>query len=65
MLEDILIKYFGLKYDQNKVHAYDKDDWYNAYDKLVSLIYDLGKIGVIDNTSEIVDKLDKIDREDF
>lgn len=57
MLERILLKYFNL------LPFWDDTNWEESYSKLVSLIYDLEKLGVIDNSSEIVDKLDKIDDE--
>lgn len=58
MLENILIDYFNLNEND-----YEEIEWYNAYGLLVQLIYDLEKLGVINNSNEIVDKLDKIDNE--
>lgn len=57
MLEQILLKYFNL------LPFWDDTNWEENYSKLVSLIYDLEKLGVIDNANEIIDKLDKIDNE--
>ena len=53
MLENILINYFDL----NNVEV----EWYDAYSQLIALIYDLQKLGVLDNANEIIDKLDFID----
>lgn len=60
MLENILNDYFGLREDWNDVYEKQKENWYNSYNKLISLIYDLGELGVLDNTNTIVDKLDVI-----
>lgn len=54
MLENILIKYFGLEENWNDY------DWTNAYNKLIDLIYDLGNLGVLPANERIVDELDKI-----
>lgn len=53
MLENILINYFNL----NNVEV----EWYDSYSQLIALMYDLQKLGVIDNADEIIDKLDFID----
>lgn len=58
MLENILIKYFGLEKNWNDY------DWINAYNKLVDLIYDLGDLGVLPTNERIVDELDKINNEE-
>lgn len=63
MLENILIKFFGLKEDWNDDYEKGQKLWNNAYDDLVILIYDLEELGVINNANEIVDELDKIDSE--
>ena len=63
MLENILIKYFGLNEDWNDTHENENNNWYSSYSKLTSLIYELGELGVL-NANEIVDKLDKIDNEE-
>lgn len=60
MLENILHKYFGLQEDWNDIYEKEKENWYNSYNKLISLIYDLGDLGILDNTNIIVDKLDVI-----
>ena len=57
MLENILIKYFGLEENWNDY------DWNNAYNKLIDLIYDLDNLGVLPNNNRIVDKLDSIHNE--
>lgn len=65
MLENILIKYFGLTEDWNDIYEKEKENWYNSYDKLVQLIYDLDELGVLNGkSSEIIDKLDDIDNEE-
>lgn len=64
MLENILIRYFNLRSDWNNNYEKEKEYWYQSYEDLVSLIYDLAELGVINNADEIVDKLDKIDSED-
>ena len=56
MLERILKKYFGLK------DNYDDDEWYNAYEKLIRLVYDLKDLGVINENDRVDDKLDAIER---
>jgi hypothetical protein len=61
MLENILHDYFGLQENWNDEYSKQAENWYNAYDKLVKLIYELDKLGVIDNSNKVVDKLDKID----
>jgi len=63
MLENILINYFGLKEDWNDDEETKKDNWYNAYDKLISLVYDLGELGVIYSADKTIDCLDEIDTE--
>jgi hypothetical protein len=60
MLEIILHDYFGLQEDWNDIYEKEKENWYNAYNKLISLIYDLGELGVLENANIIVDKLDII-----
>ena len=60
MLENILNDYFGLREDWNDIYEKQKENWYNSYKKLISLIYDLGELGVLYNTNIIVDKLDII-----
>lgn len=50
MLENILIDYFDLQENYN---------WNNSYNKLINLLYDLEKLGVL-NANTITDKLDKI-----
>lgn len=60
MLEIILNDYFGLREDWNDIYEKQKENWYNSYNKLINLIYDLGELGVLDNTNIIVDKLDII-----
>lgn len=62
MLENILIKYFGLQEYWN--NEYEKEEnWNNAYNKLIDLIYDLDNLGVLPNNNRIVDKLDSIESE--
>lgn len=62
MLENILHKYFGLSEDWND--TYEKEEnWNNAYNKLIDLIYDLEDLGVLPNNNRIVDELDRIDNE--
>jgi hypothetical protein len=60
MLEIILHDYFGLQEDWNDIYEKEKENWYNSYNKLISLIYDLGELGVLENANIIVDKLDII-----
>ena len=60
MLENILYKYFGLQENWNDIYEKEEENWYDSYNKLISLIYDLGELGVLDNTNIIVDKLDII-----
>lgn len=61
MLENILIKYFGLAEDWNDIYEKEKENWYNSYNKLVQLIYDLDELGVLNGKSnEIIDELDSI-----
>ena len=60
MLEIILHKYFGLEEDWNDIYEKEEENWYDSYNKLISLIYDLGELGVLDNTNIIVDKLNVI-----
>ena len=61
MLENILIKYFGLVEDWNDIYEKEKENWYNSYDKLVQLIYDLDNLGVLNGkANEIIDELDSI-----
>lgn len=57
MLENILKEYFGL------IEDYEEIEWYNSYGLLISLLYDLDKLGVLSNVNKIIDKLDKIDSE--
>lgn len=65
MLENILIKYFGLEENWNDIYEKEKEKWYNSYDKLVQLIYDLDNLGVLNGKSnEIIDELDSICNED-
>ena len=62
MLENILIEYFNLSSNYNEIDEdTEKIEWENAYSNLVELIYDLARLGVIENADEIVDKLDKIE----
>lgn len=56
MLKRILQKYFGLK------DNYDDDEWYDAYEKLIRLVYDLIDLGVINENDRVDDKLDAIER---
>ena len=56
MLKRILQKYFGLK------DNYDDDEWNNAYEKLIRLVYDLIDLGVINENDRVDDKLDAIER---
>ena len=60
MLENILSDYFGLQEDWNDIYEKKKENWYNSYNKLISLIYELGELRVLDNANIIVDKLDII-----
>lgn len=61
MLENILIKYFGLAEDWNDIYEKEEENWYNSYDKLVQLIYDLDNLGVLNGkANEIIDELDSI-----
>ena len=60
MLENILIKYFGLSEDWNDIHEKAEENWNVAYNKLVDLIYDLEDLGVLPNHNRIVDELDSI-----
>lgn len=55
MLENILIDYFNLSED------YEDYEWNKSYDKLISLLYNLKELGVLDNANSVIDKLDKID----
>lgn len=55
MLEQILKKYFNLE------DNYTRQQWYNAYNKLLSLIDELEEIGVIEDKDSIIDELDMID----
>lgn len=55
MLENILIDYFNLSKD------YEDYEWNKSYDKLISLLYNLKELGVLDNANSVIDKLDKID----
>lgn len=55
MLERILKRFFNLE------ENYTRQQWYNAYNKLLSLIDELEEIGVIKNKDDIVDELDLID----
>lgn len=65
MLENILIKYFGLAENWNDIYEKEKEKWYNSYDKLVQLIYDLDNLGVLNGkANEIIDELDSICNED-
>lgn len=57
MLEKILLYYFDL------LPFWDETNWNENYSKLINLIYDLEKLGVINNANEIIDKLDKINSE--
>lgn len=61
MLETILQKYFGLKKDYDSGTRKERElRWYYSYEQLVRLLQDLNKMGVL-NSSDILDKLDKID----
>lgn len=61
MLENILIKYFGLAEDWNDIYEKEEENWYNSYNKLVQLIYDLDNLGVLNGkANEIIDELDSI-----
>lgn len=55
MLEQILKRYFNLE------DNYTKQQWYNAYNKLLSLIDELFELGVIEDKDSIIDELDMID----
>ena len=55
MLEQILKRYFNLE------ENYTRQQWYNAYNKLLSLIDELEEIGVIKDKDSIIDELDMID----
>lgn len=55
MLEQILKRYFNLE------DNYTRQQWYNAYNKLLSLIDELEEIGVIEDKDSIIDELDMID----
>lgn len=57
MLENILIDYFNLSKD------YKDYEWNKSYDKLISLLYNLKELGVLDNANSVIDELDKIDSE--
>jgi hypothetical protein len=59
MLENILIDYFNLPED------YEDYEWNKSYDKLINLLYDLEKLGVLDNANSVIDELDKIDNENL
>lgn len=60
MLENILIKYFDLPQDWNEDYTYQNALWNESYNKLVELIYDLDKLGVLPTHNRIVDELDEI-----
>ena len=61
MLENILIKYFDLPEDWNEDYDYAKVIWDESYNKLIDLLCDLDKLGVLNvNANKIVDKLDEI-----
>ena len=60
MLENILIDYFGLKEDWNDIEERQEELWNESYNKLIELIYDLDKLGVLPKQQRIVDELDKI-----
>ena len=62
MLENILHKYFGLSESWNDIYE-KEENWNNAYNKLIDLIYDLEDLGVLPNNNRIVDELDRIDNE--
>lgn len=64
MLENILTEYFGLAEDWNDDSEKAQEKWYNSYDKLVYLIYELQDLGVLDNADKITDALDEITNED-
>lgn len=61
MLENILIKYFGLDENWNDDHEKAHINWNKSYQELVDLIYDLDELGVL-NGDKVVDKLDIIDK---
>ena len=65
MLENILHEYFGLQEDWNDEYSKQVDNWNNSYTNLIKLIYDLDKLGVLDNSNKIIDKLDKIDTMEY
>ena len=55
MLEDILRKYFGF------TGEVDSSEWIQCYEQLVSLIYDLERLGVGVNAHMVITRLDEID----
>ena len=63
MLENILIKYFGLDENWNEDYEKEHTNWNKSYQELVDLIYDLDELGVL-NGNKVVDKLDAIDSEE-
>lgn len=58
-LEEILQEYFNCKKPFNKNEKLSVSGW-SAYGKLTKLIYDLGTLGVIENTDDVVESLDYI-----
>lgn len=63
MLENILIKYFDLPQNWNDDYEKQETIWNKSYNKLVELIYDLDKLGVLPTHNRIVDELDEIHNE--
>ena len=59
MLELILIKYFGLKTYWNYEEESANKNWFKSYNKLVKLIYDLEKLGLLES-NKMIEKLDEI-----
>ena len=71
-LESILKKYFGCRKPFRNTPKIEKNDdgetsytfltnrGFEAYDKLVELVYDLEDIGVIRDANEVVEELDCI-----
>jgi hypothetical protein len=60
MLENILHDYFNLPEDWNDNYERKNENWYKAYDKLIQLVYDLGKMGAL-NSHKVISYIDEVD----